>query len=420
MSVMPLKLKSGALTYVIGISLLLFILLGLALTYSMYKHQQATLFFKEKQYEDLIDDTISFLEQTPGFIAEKDTGTLDLYDTERLLVRYKRENWGLFDKYTLSTSWKFIEMEKVFLLGDDINNDSLPSLYMKDYKRPLTVGGDTWLGNNCFIPSLGAKKIYIKKTRFKYDKPIQGDYSTSENKLPPLRDDIVERVKGMEDTNDPSFIMLPWLAENKTYKNSFTDPTILFHSGDTLKIADGKYEGNIIFHSSDFIFIRSGAEITDCILYAPSIEVEDGFKGSVQLFATQNIVVNKSCKLNYPSFIVVVSDEKEIGIKVDEGTDIKGGIILYNTSSLKNKKVNLEIGSKAKIEGTVYSSGATEFKGELSGSIYADKFFLRSGSNIYDDLLFDVKIDIDELPDDFTGISTVEKPGKRKFLRWLY
>ena len=49
--------------------------------------------------------------------------------------------------------------------------------------------------------------------------------------------------------------------------------------------------------SNGTVFVGAGAEVEDAIIYAPTVIVEDGFRGRLQVFATDSVDIGEDVLL---------------------------------------------------------------------------------------------------------------------------
>ncbi|TEB40500.1 hypothetical protein D0809_30295, partial [Flavobacterium circumlabens] len=86
------------------------------------------------------------------------------------------------------------------------------------------------------------------------------------------------------------------------------------------------------------------SQLKDVILIAPVIEIEDETIGTFQAIASKRITVGKTCKLSYPSALVLFQDNKnnpdEVStnpmdnkIFIDTKSVVKGSICYFQTKT---------------------------------------------------------------------------------------
>lgn len=110
-------------------------------------------------------------------------------------------------------------------------------------------------------------------------------------------------------------------------------------------------------------------------------------------------------ELKYPSSIYIRNDSEErIEIFLDEKSKLAGGIVLTGDSyqSSLNRLVTIE--KNAIVMGDVYCYGKTQLKGKVIGTVYTDRFYLKTASSIYENYIINGEINREALPEDFIGL----------------
>jgi hypothetical protein len=168
--------------------------------------------------------------------------------------------------------------------------------------------------------------------------------------------------------------------------------------------------------------ISSSASISDILIFAPKIIVENNFEGSCQLFASDSIYIGKKVNLKYPSVVSTISSDKGNKypkIVVDEETRIGGLVLMEAGYDPINKVVNLNLGKKSIIIGVVYCNGIVNMNGAVIGSLYCQKFLLKTASGTYENHLLNSTIDIIGMPERFALRSFSREKSDRRVIKWL-
>ena len=185
--------------------------------------------------------------------------------------------------------------------------------------------------------------------------------------------------------------------------------------------------GNIIVYSKKSIYVEKSSRLEDIILIAPEIEIESDFEGNFQVFATKKIKIQKKCKLNYPSALVLI-DKDEIkhnskednGIFIDENSDIRGMILYENESKINrsNFKPQVVISENTNLIGEVYCNQNLELLGSVYGSVFANNFITKQFGSVYVNHIYNGVINSNELPNQYCGLPIGD--NKLKIAKWLY
>lgn len=161
--------------------------------------------------------------------------------------------------------------------------------------------------------------------------------------------------------------------------------------------------GRFVLESDQKIFLRKNNRLEDVIVKAPVVEIEEGFKGNLQIFATEKVIVNKNVDLNYPSIIYVSGGDKNVEIKIGEKCKVLGLVLGVSD---KERESKILISDNTIIAGDLYCSGQVEFKGTMYGAIYVNEFHLKTEESEYKNALLNLKLY--KLPKFFQRINAVE------------
>ena len=309
-----------------------------------------------------------------------------------------RKQWGAFRVVVAETFHSSRRVIKAALIGDQFDQ-SHPALYMPDQRQVLKLCGDTKIEGTVYLSERGVERGYIAGTNYKNDQLIYGEKRTSDRSLPRLSLEMTEQSlsKYIEGTSKIDFF-------TRDSSFSFSQPTTLVSQIEPLFIAQS-ISGNIILHSFDSIVVSSDARLQNVILISPKVRFEEGFKGSVQVIATEEIICEKNVHLNYPSALILNEKESSLsgkanGIYLKEGSRVLGGVLLYSQKPNFRKQIFLDV-DHALIGGLVYNTGDTQLKGEIVGHLYTSNFDLQTGGGRYGNHLLDAKISSKKLPEGF-------------------
>src|SRR5690606_33532926 len=88
--------------------------------------------------------------------------------------------------------------------------------------------------------------------------------------------------------------------------------------------------GNIIIKSDSLLNIAKDCQLEHIICIANIIKIEARFQGNIQAFAQDSIVVEKDCRLTYPSSLVLFSPSEghPSGIRIADSVQITGTVLL--------------------------------------------------------------------------------------------
>jgi len=388
-------LKASSLLYAIFVCLIVSLLCGSLIIIFNYQYRLKQQYFLEEELVRVsAANFLQVINNSEGITAEGEVKFTD----ERFITYYTVSKWGFYNLVKTKTVFKKDTLYKAALLGGKPKKEPI-ALYLTDLDKPLHVGGTTNIQGNVKISKYGVKPGYINNKSFTGTKLVHGAIGVSGKRLPVLQQYV--NVTG----NQKIIEVLLEELDGKSLYNSFYKPTIIVYADGRHTIENITLSGNIILQSKDSIYVKNTTALKDILIKAPSVVFDDNFSGVVQVFAKKNVSLKKGVQLRYPSSIYIDNDsEGKIEVLLDEKSKLAGGIVLTGNSyqSSLNRMVTVEKG--ASVMGDVYCYGKTQLKGKVVGSVYTDRFYLKTASSIYENYIVDGEINREELPDYFIGL----------------
>lgn len=388
-------LKAGSLLYSIYVCLLVSILIGgLLLLFSLNRT-----FTGRLQMQDvLIDQCESCLNL---FLTSSDTkkGTriLDVFD-DGISCEINASDWGLYQKLTVSAYFKKDTIRKRVLVGKS-ESEKL-ALYLTDLGEELKLSGTTRIKGTMQLPKGGFKTIAILGNN-KLNRPlVEGKSSFSNQYLPQIELPTIQ-FQSREAT-----VSLSSFKTGTLIYNDFDAPTLHIEvDKEELKRAF-TFKGNIIITSKDTITLGPQLKFQDVIIQAPKVIVENDFNGSVQIFAQKAVSIGENSSFKYPSSVVVEGDGSfpRKSISIGRNSKIEGTLILNGSTSSNMTDDIVSIEEDAKVTGYVYCKGVLQLKGTVNGSVFTEKFVLKTKSGEYTNTLLDATIDSEVVPQLFSSM----------------
>ena len=126
----------------------------------------------------------------------------------------------------------------------------------------------------------------------------------------------------------------------------------------------------------------------------------------MQVFAKDWVTLQEGAELYYPSSVCINNDdnEKELEIVLEKDSKVAGGIVFTGDSyqSSLNRMVTIE--ENAELIGDLYCYGKTQLKGKVVGTVYTDRFYLKTPSSVYENYIINGEINVEELPNEFINL----------------
>tara|TARA_R110000868_G_scaffold179306_2_gene419253 strand:- start:179 stop:1309 length:1131 start_codon:yes stop_codon:yes gene_type:complete len=350
-------------------------------------------------YTEVLDNNNStrdyFLARIPEL--ESSPKKIDLFDNG-ILSEGKVTNWGFYKILNVKTIFKKDTIQQQSLLG--LKKETSIALYLVDNEKPLQMVGNSMILGDVYIPKKGIKKGYITSNAFSSRTFLEGNKFTASNQLPNIEN--VYRTP-MEFENDT--LLMEDVTDREILYHSFIDKTQLI-GVKTSSFNNKEIIGNIIIWSKDSLFIKKGNRLENVIIRAPIVIFEKGFKGTIQIEASEKVELQEEVVLEYPSGIFMnTSNAEDIKVILKEDSKFIGGIVVTGTGGLGKGSKLISIDKGAEVLGEIYTNGSTELKGKIMGSLYTDNFYLKTDASSYENYIDNGIIDQKAMPNYFLGLS---------------
>lgn len=396
--------------YTIMFSLLILMSLSLFLMYVRLSALEVYSSQKQSQLIDNINSSIVLLEHKPS-LFDRQKQRIHLLEDSTYINDIEISEWGFYDRVKVVSKKGRQQLSKTFLFADNIKrNKRIPSLYMSGVNQYLSVGGKTYLGNNTFLPAYGIRKSYVNGIGYNRDSLIQGNSFKAAKVLPKLNKSWESRYRNLKTRIDKSTGKNIRELKQDSIIVSFNDETLILHCPNNFNLENKYLSGNIILKGSK-IQIANTSRIHLCIVFADSIVVEEKFKGDVQLLAEKYIEIGESSVLYVPSILYLNNANNTDNILIKSQAKFQGDVIV--PKPIRESKEILIVEEGCKMIGQIYCNGYASFEGTLFGSFYTNGFMKRSRNGLYENYLVDVCIDSKRLPDEYCGISLIEKSNAK-------
>ncbi|MHC0439222.1 hypothetical protein [Flavobacterium sp. 3-210] len=385
-------IKAHSLLYAIYICLIVSIICG-ALLYFANLYNQLNIYYNLQ--EELYIQNQSVVNFALGNKLEPREIQKD--ENSGIEGNYKTKSYGLLTLLLAASSAGNDTIQSAHFVGNYASDKT--AIFLTNISKSLSYSGTVILTGDSELPSDFIETSYINNSPNKLTK--NGKITVSDIRLPEINPNfkkIFENTVGAKTT-------LKDIEKQKDslYYNSFFNETkdILIGSS----ISNIIFKGNFILRSKDSIRVKKNAVLEDVILIAPKITFEAGFKGNLQAFATKGIEVEEKVILNYPSAICVYNEtEEESKIKIQKESAINGVIVFFGSSQDTLDKNIVEIAEEGLIVGDIYCTGKLSLKGKVYGSVYTNRFFIKTDASTYDNTISNVEINSSKRPDYFISI----------------
>lgn len=419
-------IKGGSLFYAIVISLLIAIISSAFILFAYFSHSQ----FQNWEINDRLNlnanSGITFLLSDQSVVPLNSKVSLDLYNDGFDSVELIYRSWGATEIAISKALFKDRKVTRSAQVGIALDTNDLYSLYLADEDKPLSVCGTTKIVGDAYLPKTGVKRGYIEGQSYTGTSFVEGKIKLSSNSIPGLGDNVLSTINTLSSgkplMNDDSIIDIASDKMTDTLKQSFGSKSIFFTSQKKIILAGASYSGNIVIRSAKQITVTAETFLQDVILCAPMVILEKGFRGNLQVFASDSIIVSENVTLNYPSILGIVTNKNSLStacILTNENDTISGSLFAFKNNA-GQIQAGIVLKKKAILNGQVYSNGYVDLQGTVNGNVMSEKIILSTPSSVYENHLLNARIDITRLSKFFAGINTGGKTSTKTVMKWVY
>ncbi|OKS87282.1 hypothetical protein [Mucilaginibacter polytrichastri] len=414
-------IKSSALYIVIVIALVIALLCSSLIVAAYFYRAQYQRKFRYDLLKNNVNSGVNIL--LAGSDHAYSTKKMSLFGGEQDSVLLKNICWGMYDVGVARSFIHADTLTEIFSIASKVDSVKWAALYLIDEDRPLSVSGKTEIKGNAFLPKAGVKEAYVDNMAYTGNKKlVQGIKKNSEKALPVLDETRIGNIKSLFNWKAGRDSTLNDDSLNKSF---MADIKVISLGKKTLLIRQ-KLEGYILIRSDTIVTIANTAQLNNLVICARFINVQSGFKGTCQLFATDSIHIEKNCQFEYPSAIGVLQFESTTlkaapKIIIDAGTIINGAVFSYQKSQSEVKPL-ISLGDHTTIIGQIYSQGILSYKKQIvvNGSVFTNRFIYQSSNTMYENYLINILINSDRLSRYYlTSDLLPAASAKRKVLQWL-
>lgn len=341
-----LYLQAGVMATVIVISTLLMILvLGVITVWNGELFLFGRVQFIGAQ-RDNIHSAFVLYETHPDYFEGSAT---KLYDSISSEITLKEENWGLYKIVTITAVES--HLKQIRLMGQRNNLDY--TLYYPAKNGLLNVSGNTNIEGKIRVPKGGISYSQMDSEFFSGKQLSSIQFAGSNDSImPPIAKRQVERL-----FEYPGGEMIP----HRPIITSFCDSTNIYVCNNNL-LALCTVRGNVIL-LADQLYIDRSSELQDIIVVGNHLTVGSGFKGAIQLFARDSLIVEEQVELTYPSGLY-----SNNYIELNNDSSIDGyTIVIAPTKKRRNILYNYKQAVTAKVRGMLYVNGIAQLQGIVNG-----------------------------------------------------
>lgn len=380
--------KGGALYMALIICIVIGVILSVLILIAHFNQRQVLAFAGDQQLRWELESAFPIAQS--AYFTDEENGRWQATDSGDSL-RLRRCWWGAYRLIAASARNAHRQLDRCGLYGVFLPADT--ALYIEDAGRPASFAGTVGFRGKAYLPAGGFRTAYIEGAGAVIDPGIQAYVAQSRGALPQVSEQLLEGLRQLLQSPALPGDSLGSL-EAAQISQPFTSPTLLFRSGN-VDLASCRLSRNIKVAAEHSLVIDSSAHLDNVFLIATKVHFKKGFHGCVQVLAADSIVLEEGCHFDYPSSLTVLSDGEGgnglKGIFVAPGCRVEGSLLALRDGRGPGK-VTVSSGA-GQFFGLVYSSDYAGLQGELYGSLLCTKLLLQTPSAVYENHLFNCRID---------------------------
>ncbi|WP_316812816.1 hypothetical protein [Pedobacter heparinus] len=389
-------IRASALYISLILSMLIVLVCGSVLLIGYtYRMENKKLERRDKLEQNLESGLTVVLQAGFGADTLKKTS---LYGLEQDSVLLDKQPWGIYEMGLVKAWIGGDTLQKAFLIGAGVK-DSLKVLYLADEDRPLSISGKSLIRGTAYLPKSGIKAAYVENATYTDKTLVYGGIKDSGRQLPePEQDFLQQAVDLLAALADKDLLANQMTAPDKdSTVNSFYSPVKKIYMQEPHADLSGyRARGKVMIFADSSLVLDESTGLEQVILVAPYVQIKDGFKGQLQVFASDSIRVGDKVQLNYPSALLVLkNDTAKFQVRIDIGKDcsIAGQLFAYEKQRSQLMPV-IAVAEGTVVKGEVYVKGYLNLakRAAVQGSVELIRFMAKTSSSLYENYLIDVQL----------------------------
>lgn len=416
-----MRVRSSALYISLIISMLIVLICGsllmIAYIYRMQdKRQDRAILLRQNLRSGMqVLMSSSFPPDTLMSTALFEAGAEGQMDDRVLL---EKRQWGIFELGLVRSFQDRDTLKRAFLMGT-APEDSLKVFYLADEDRPMSISGDSRITGTAYLPKSGIKAAYVESRGYEDKVLVHGTTRDSRREMPGIDEDLMNQLLALLQPGRGGRKAVPDSAVN-----SFFNPVMDVHVAEPMQLDDFKAAGYVVLSSDSSILVGARAKLDKVILVAPYVRIADGFRGCVQVVASDSVVLGNSVQLRYPSALMLLkNDTAKFQARIAVGKDSAIDGLLFARERERSEQMPLiSIGQGSVLRGELWCSGYAELNKQVrvEGAVSVIRLMARLSGAIYENYLIDVKLDKPALSKYYLGSKLLAPQNENnQLLCWL-
>lgn len=333
------SMRGFALPAVLVVSVVILLLILFAYSAVTMDMRRYSMYHEMKQLREDLKSALVLYSMDSTLCAAGDSARIGLFEGQAA-VSLSSERSGLYEKVTLSNGYP--DRYRV-LVGRRHECDERAAFWLCDRNRALSLAGDARIEGLVYMPLSGINYTEIDTRYYTGDRIPESSLRISSAVLP-----AVDSVQY-------------------------------------------RYAGMLCAGSCDDVRVETA--VRDTVICGRTVRIAPGFRGSLQVFASDTVLVGAGAVLEYPSGIYVDSGDRRPYVCLDEGARVSGYVIVNGRSADSQLRHTGYVQKKgARLEGLLYVDGSCNIEGNIHGAAYVRDCYHYSNGNVYAGTLYDAEV----------------------------
>ncbi|MBL7840273.1 MAG: hypothetical protein JNJ75_09055 [Cyclobacteriaceae bacterium] len=390
------RTRAGVLQLTLGIAVIIAVLCSAIILLAYYSRIGILNSQIRNSLRDNAESGIQYLMGSRETFPLNQEITIDLFNEEIDSVTIRRLPWGLFEVYSATATRGSKHYTKTAIITAAFSDDIRTTLCLPENHATVYLAGTASVSG---IISMSERQFSAGNAggrTFEGKKMPAGNFRISDNRMPELDTAFVFQVRQWltEDTENGQLFRLAALPESSIFQ--FSGNRINFFSQSApLELRDS-LQGNLIIKSSTSIKVFKEAYLSDVVVIAPVIEIERGFHGRAQFFASKLIQIGEETELHYPSVLALIGQSTDSLIQIGKNSHVEGIVLIpgYNRNIESEGLFKLENGSV--FQGVAYVNASSDIQGSFWGHLTTKRVQARVGDAVYYNHILDADLSFEK------------------------
>lgn len=398
-----LRLKGSALAYSIMVVMLLSVLMSaMVMTGAVNRHVNDVIYSQELAMDNLESGlNLLFYQKNAGYQRLEKS----LFQSEIDHFEGEVKEWGMLGAWWGRGMHGQHAVYQEGLAGIRAEGVKKGGLFLAKNRAPLSLAGDTRLEGIVYLENSRLRPGDISRKPYRNSRLVFGEIRDGKNRAPELSFDTQKQLKERLSDCYAGNFSGGWLpvAGDSLYQ-SFRNPLQIFSASTSIFLSDIQASGNLIFIAPE-IQIGKAAALENVLLFAQRVFIEEGFRGTLQVFASDTLETGQSVRLDYPSVLAVGNPEGAGTLILGEKTQIEG--FVANTGALCGNLGGKEgmtfLEPNVHITGELLAPENCFFQGRMDGFFYTTELVAKTPTGVYHNHLLDAQISSKRRSGNFVG-----------------